>query len=865
MQDFFKRTVEEVKENLKVGQSGLKTKEAKRRLLNYGENILKEKKKVNPVTLFIKQFKGPIMAILIFAVIISVLIGHNTDAVVIAIILVGNAIFGFVQEYKAEEAISALKKLSTVQVKVKRDNKVIKIPSEELVPGDIVLLDAGDKVPADIRLTEVNKLDIMESVLTGESRPVHKDIAVIGGGKELSEQSNMAFSGTLVTAGHGEGVVVRTGMNTEIGKIASMIENAEEKVTPLQRDLASLGKWLGIATVGICFVIFLVQYLVLGTDIIETFMAALSLAVAAIPEGLPAVVTISLALGVQRMAKKNTLVRRLPSVETLGCCSVICSDKTGTLTHNEMTVKRVFVDDKVVNVSGEGYNRKGSFGEKTDGLKQMLQIGALCNNAEFDKNKLVGDPTEGALLISAEKAGIDISKLKGSYKRVDEVPFDSKYKYMITQHQNRGYKYSYMKGAPEAVVERCNKILIDGRTFRFTDKQKKKVLDKNHEFANDALRVLGFAYKEEHKGFSKDDFVFVGLQGMIDPPRNEAKIAIKKCKSAGIKVVMITGDNEVTAKAIADKLGIEGEVLNGKDLDKVKDLSKIVENIGVYARVDPEHKMKIVDALERNKHVIAMTGDGVNDSPALKDADIGIAVGSGTDVAKEASEVILLDDNFSSIVKAVEEGRIIYNNIKKFVYHLLSTNFGEVLLLFITSLLGMPLPMIALQILWVNLVTDGLPALALGVDPGSSEVMKEKPRKIDSKIMDKKMVFNIGVMGLFVALSTLFVFHVGRSESIEVARTLAFTTIVVLELVIVQIIRKDYGESFFGNRWLLWAIGSSFVLQLIVVYIPQLAEIFGTQPLGLIHWMYIAIIAVLLIGFSQIMKLVRQMVIKSDS
>lgn len=853
--DYYSLDAAAVLRALRASLSGLSKEEATLRLKKYGRNVIEEKEKISRLKIFLSQFKSFIMGILVAAVAISVTIGNITDAVVIAVILIGNALFGFVQEYRAEQAIAALKKLTNLQAKVKRSSQLTQLDVEEVVPGDILMLETGDRIAADGRLLETNDFEVTEATLTGESTPVAKNSEKIEGARYLPEQKNMVFSGTLVTQGRATAVVTATGRETELGKIAILIEKAKEKVTPLQKDLAYLGRWLGVVTIVICALIFLLEYLTLDESLIDTLMAAISLAVAAIPEGLPAVVTISLALGVQRMARKNTLIRKMPSVETLGCCSVICADKTGTLTHNQMTVRKLFVNGEIIEITGEGYSLKGSFSKDPEGFSKLLEIGALCNNASLQDGSIIGDPTEGALLVCAEKAGLKRADLEKIYQRVDEIPFDAKKKYMVTFHRSKDGQVAFLKGAPETVIELCAFILIDGEKTKFSDEMKERILQQNDSFAHEALRVLGFAFRENNEGTRKigNNFTFVGLQAMIDPPRREAFTAIQACKRAGIKVIMITGDYEKTAVAIAERMGIEGEVLSVEELEQLKDLKTVADKVGVYTRVAPEHKLKIIQALRASNHVIAMTGDGVNDAPALKSADIGIAIGSGTDVAKEASDMILMDDNFSSIVKAVEEGRVIYDNIKKFVNYLLSSNLGEVMVLLLAALFGWPLPLLALQILWINLITDGLPALALGVDPGNPGVMKEKPRRIRDKIMGRQMNFNVAFMGVLIASGTLFIFHLYKDVDIRLARTMAFTTLVVLEIVRVQIIRMSHNEKFFSNSWLVGALALSMAMQLAVIYTP-LSSLFHTASLDVWHWVYILVTGATLIILSRIVK-----------
>jgi Ca2+-transporting ATPase len=865
--DYYRTHLKELFVQFSSSEKGISSREADRRIHKYGRNELKEAKGETWWMMLLDQFNSPVVWILLGAVVVSLLIGvsgrgdaHEAfrDAIIIGIILLLNAGFGFYQEFRAEKAIEALKKMASLKAVVLRDGRQQKIDAADLVPGDVIILETGEKIPADSRLIEGMNLETQEAALTGESNPVSKHVMEIDKEATIADQHNMVFSSTIITRGHGTAMVCDTGMNTQIGKIAHMIQTTKTEQTPLQKQLARLGKWLGILVIIICAVVFLTNWLTQDVSIMVSFMAAVALAVAAIPEGLPAVVTVALSLGVRRMVRRNALMRHLPSVETLGCTTVICSDKTGTLTHNEMTVKRIFTNNKDVAVEGSGYKPEGGFSTKKEELDMILKIGALNNDAKLDKQKwtCIGDPTEGCLVTSALKAGFDKEALDKQYPRVDELPFDSKRKRMTTVHSIKGKRFAYVKGAPDMLLDLCNKIWLNGKITTLTPKHKKIIIAKNEEYAKSALRVLGFAFKELRKGAKKEtyekDLVFVGLQAMIDPPREEVKAAIAKCNAAGIKVVMVTGDLQTTAEAIAKELGIEGKALTGAELARMSEheLEKVVENISIYARVNPEHKVKIVAALKAKGHVVAMTGDGVNDAPALKKADIGIAMGiTGTDVAKEASEMILTDDNFTSIVNAVEEGRGIYDNIRKFVNYLLSCNVGEVLLIFIGTLLGFPLPLIAIQLLWINLVTDGPPAVALGVDPVAKDAMKRPPRKIADRIMSKGMSLNIFTMGFLIMLATLLMYYIGLQTSVELGRSMAFMTLVLLEIVRLQMIRSSYHTGMFSNKWLIGAVGLSLLLQLAVIYTP-LSESFRVIPLGGAEWMWMlgALVGVFIIG-----------------
>ncbi len=838
---YHNKEIKEVLTELKTTENGLTNVEVDKRLEQYGYNEIEEKKKISPFKIFIEQFKSFVVLILIIAVIISILINEVLDAVVIVAILIINAILGFIQEYRAEKSIEALKKLSPQKAKVLRDNKITEILAKFLVPGDIILLEAGDKVPADSRLIEVIDLATQEASLTGESTPVPKSIEKLKENIQIADMNNIAFSSTDIVRGKAKAVVIATGNNTEIGKIATLIEEAQTEETPLQKQLAVLGRFLGILTIIITIIVFSAGIL-RGGDFGEIFVTSIALAVAAIPEGLPAVVTISLALGVRRMIKRNALIRKLPSVETLGETSTICADKTGTLTMNEMTVTKLYVNNKIIDVTGSGYKIEGKFSEDPKKFSLLLKIGALCNNASINK-EIIGDPTEASLLVSAAKANLLKEKLEKQFPRINEIPFTSERKMMSTIHKVDNKEVMYTKGSPEKILKLCNKIWIESRVINLTNKKKKEILDINDTLASSALRLLAFAYHEDSD--KENNLIFVGLQGMIDPPRKEVKESIELCKKAGIKVIMITGDHKLTAMAIASQLGITGDVLTGEELERIN-LDKIVDRVAIYARVNPTHKNKIIEALKNKDHIVAMTGDGVNDAPALKKADIGIAMGiKGTDVAKEASDMILVDDHFNSIVNAVEEGRGIYNNIRKFVNYLLSSNVGEILVIFVASLLGWPLPLVAIQLLWINLVTDGLPALALGVDPAGKNIMHEKPRKKGTPIIDKEMKFNIFFIGALIALATLFLFNRSLVNGLDNARTVAFTSLVVFEMFRLQMVRSRFNIGIFSNKYIILAVLSSLMLQLLVIYTP-LSNLVHTTAISLLDWAYIIGIGIIL-------------------
>lgn len=852
-------------------EKGISSELAKERLKTYGYNELTGKSGPTIWQMLLSQFQDFLVLILIGASLVSALIGEVTDSLVIILIVILNAVLGVVQEFRANKALEALKKMAAPEAKVIRDGKITEIPARELVPGDLVILEAGNYVPADLRLVESVNLKIEEASLTGESVPVEKNAEIVfNEDVPLGDRSNSAFMSTVVTYGRGKGIVVGTGMNTEIGLIAEMLESYEEEITPLQKKLAELGKILGIASLAICGVVFLLG-LIRGVPVLEIFMTAVSLAVAAIPEGLPAIVTIVLALGMQRMVKRHSIIKKLHAVETLGSTTVICSDKTGTLTQNEMTARKIFVNGKFYSISGEGYRPEGEFtldGEKVDpladpDLKMLFTIGALCNDAKLEESgtdgdktyRIIGDPTEGCLVVGAAKASICLEELNKTKPRLQEIPFDSERKRMTTFHPHKDGYIACIKGAPDVMLNLSNRILKDGQILNLTDDDRKQILEANHSMASQALRVLAFAFKLENE-IPKDpkpeevekDMIFVGLVGMIDPARPEAKEAIQICKDAGIRPVMITGDYKDTAEAIARDLGMmdeDSKVVTGAELDAMSDeeLVSIADEVSVYARVSPIHKLRIVEAIKQNNHIVAMTGDGVNDAPALKKADIGIAMGiTGTDVAKETAEMILTDDNFASIVAAVEEGRVIYSNIRKFIFFLLSCNIAEILIIFVAMLVGLPIPLKPIQLLWLNLLTDAFPALALGMEAKEPDIMKKPPRNPDEPIMDSRMKVQIAVQSIFMTVAVLgvFVFALNRTSNLQVAQTYAFATLIFSELLRAYTSRSETLSVFklgiFSNKYMLGGTLISFLLLLVVIYVPALREIFDTVKLSIYDW-----------------------------
>lgn len=870
MSDAFNTSSQEIIQSLgSDSKKGLDSKTAENRLKDFGINEIKKESSISGLKIFFRQFKSFIIYILIFALIISFVVHEYADAYTILAILLLNACFGFFQEYRAEKSIESLQKLSSLKTRVLRNSQVLEIDSKYLVPGDIVILEEGDKVPADGRIIESISLSILESALTGESNPSSKHIEVITGNPVIGDQKNMVFSGTLVTKGRGKFIVTSTGMKTEIGKIAHLLNDVEKEQTPLQKKLDHFGKYVGYCVLLISFLVLVIgivkenilaelfsgNYKEFIIDSRSWLLTAVALAVAAVPEGLPAVVTISLSVGVRRMLKKRSLIRRLPSVETLGETTIICCDKTGTLTKNEMTVRKIFVNDKEYSVSGEGYSTNGVislFGSKFSEKENLiLKIGALCNNSNFTNSPLSisGDPTEISLLVSAAKSGIDYKLLNEQFSRVGEIPFSSERKMMSTLHKEKKSLTVYTKGAPERVLAKCTHFYNNGRVVHLTENLKRKILDKNNSYADLSLRVLGFAYKEirDKKDFTEEKLIFVGLQAMIDPPKSEVSNYVALSKKAGIRIIMITGDNIHTATAIGREIGLSGESIEGSHFSSLGDIekNKIIETTNIFARVEPSHKMEIVSLLQKKGAVVAMTGDGVNDSPALKKSDIGIAMGiKGTDVAQESSDMVLLDDNFSTIVTAVEEGRGIYKNITSFVNYLISSNIAEVLVVILAIIFGIPLPITAIMLLWINLVTDGLPALALSFDPYPQGLMNSPPRSKNEPILGRKNALEVLFVAALIASGVLgiFTWSLNNGNTLVQAQTLAFTTLVILELSRVYIIRMGSGLNVLSNIWLVLAVSFSAILQLAVIYTP-LNNIFGATPLNLTDWTSIIIVS----------------------
>jgi len=868
---------------------GLTEGEAKRRLEKYGYNELKKEEKASPFALFLNQFKNILIIILLAAVVLSAVIGELVDAGIILVIVIFCAVLGFTQEYRAERALEALKKMLSPTVTVLRGEKEREIPSGELVPGDILLLEAGDKIPADARLIEIHSLRCDEASLTGESVPVGKDIAPLARDVAVSERKGMVFTGTSVTYGRGKAVVTLTGMNTEFGKIAEQVTAVEAKETPLEKRTGEIGKWLGIVALSACFLIVAVSmvreaFWGAGIDmkfIVSVVMFGIALAVAAVPEALPAIVTGALAIGMHQMAQRNAVIRKMPAVETLGCTTVICSDKTGTLTKGEMTVRRIFSGGRRIEVTGAGYAPQGEFRGSgvinpadSQSLQLLLQGGLLCNDAILEEKEgrwlIKGDPTEGALVVAAAKAGLRPGEMRLKNPRIEEIPFSSDRKRMTTIHDTEdGKRLAFMKGAPEVVVERCSLILDAEGTKALTEKERAEILKVNEEMAQGALRVLGVAYRELPEGSAcveeavENNLVFLGLSGMIDPPREEAIEATKMCKEVGIRPIMITGDHKLTAVAIAREMGIykEGDmVLTGTELEEMPDkkFGKIVAKVSVYARVSPLDKLKIVRAWKARGEVVAMTGDGVNDAPALKHADIGIAMGiTGTDVTKEASDMVLNDDNFATIVKAVERGRWIYDNIKKYLAYLLQCNVAEVIVIGGIVLMKGPefLPLLPAAILYINLATDGLPAIALGVAPPDPDIMKRPPRNPKESVFGWDVISFI-LLAVIIEVPFFFALFFHEFANIAGARTELFFLFIIIELVIAINCRSLVFSVFKAppHKWLLLALAWELALVAVLVQIPAVRDAFGIVMPDLANLGIIVALGVLVFALMEVVK-----------
>jgi Ca2+-transporting ATPase len=863
------RVVEDFRTN---AQNGISSSEAKKRLEQHGLNEIAAGEKISPWSILFAQFKNILIVILLVAVALSMILGHTIEAIAIFAILLFAVILGFLQEYRAERAIEALRKMAAPHAIVVREGHEMEVEAREIVPGDVVLIRAGGRIPADARLLEAFNLQVEESALTGESVPVEKNTATLEGDRlAAGDQKNMIFAGTIATYGRGRAVVVTTGMQTLFGQIAQMLQTVQTGKTPLQQNLDKVGHMLARAAVVVVLMIVALG-LFRGQPLLEMIIFGIALAVAVVPEALPAVVTISLAMGVQRMVKRNALIRRLPAVETLGSTSIICSDKTGTLTKDEMTVRCVVIADQIFEVTGSGYSPEGDFRQSgslvqpSKELTELLTAAVLASDAHVesteDRWEVKGDPTEGALVVAAGKAGLNKTDLDQQFSRINEIPFTSERKRMTTLHRQDGTVVAYSKGAPEVVLASCSQKLT---TSGPADLEEQSLLDRAKEMASQGLRVLAIACKRNADlKNAEDGMLFLGLIGIIDPARPEAKSAVQTAHDAGIKVVMITGDHPLTAESVAREVGIlkEGRVLTGVQVDAMEDdqFQSEVHNMDVFARVSPAHKLRVITALQNSGHIVAMTGDGVNDAPALKKADIGIAMGiTGTDVTKEAASMTLTDDNFASIVAAVEEGRAIFGNIKKYLMYLLSSNIGEIVLMAGASVVGLPLPLSAVQILYVNLATDGLPALALSVDPPESDLMKQKPRNPHTGIFTRPVIVLMVAGGMWSALVnlSLFTWALQSGRRLSEAMTLTFVSLVLIQFFKAYNFRSDHDSVLhkpFANRWLNLAIIWELVLLGLILYVPVLSKPFGTFNLSVNDWM---IVIGLSLTISPVLELVK--------
>lgn len=833
MEKAYQKSVEQIARELDTDlKNGLSSSGAQNKLQKSGPNVLKESKGKNPFFILLSQFKSFLVLILLAASLAAYFLGETIDAVMIIAIVLLNTSIGFIQEYRVEKAIQHLKKLVTLKIKVIRDGELLEIPSSQLVAGDLVKIEEGQKVPADIRISQSFNLHTIEASLTGESTPIAKDGNPLSEELAIADRKNMLFSGTFISSGEGMGIVVTTGMETEIGNIAKLVTTQKDTSTPMQKKLNNLGKLIG-RIVLIVAVIVILEEILYGRQYLQAIMSAIALVVAAIPEGLPAVITISLALGARRLLKQNALIRNLSAAETLGSTDVICTDKTGTLTEGIMAVRKI---------NGEE--------------QKVLKAAVLASNARVSGEKIIGDPTEAALIASALEKGINQHELIKEYTRVHQIPFSSDRKIMTTVNQNNKGYYVAVKGATEMILSKCSNL---------DENQKKEILKINDQMAKSALRVLAFADKQlkqkkpvEPSGWNDQELEsnlnFLGLVGMIDPPRKEVKESIKLCHQAGIKVIMITGDHLLTAQAIAKEIGIVGRAISGVELDKLSssDFNTQVEEISIYARVSPEHKIRIIKALKNHGHQVAMTGDGVNDAPALKVADIGVAMGiSGTDVAKDQSDMILLDDHFKTIVEAVKEGRGIYENIRKFVNYLLSSNMMEVAIILIAVILGWPLPLLPIHLLWINLITDGLPAVALGVDPSRPDIMKSPPASFREEIINAKFFRTLIIVSSILTVAVLGIFGFTKNDLVH-AQTMTFTAIVLYELIRITVIRSEYKLPFFSNPFLVLAIVISLGLQLLVLYLPitlsgnSLQTLFRVEALSIMDWLVLFLVGAVL-------------------
>jgi len=873
---------EELLERVSTGDQGLKSSEVPHRLEQFGPNTLKAEEKTTVLKVLAHQLHHPLIYLLIGAAALSAIAGHAIDAAVIGGVIVLNTLLGAIQEWKADKALEALRRMAAPTARVLRDGKPQEIHAEEVVPGDVLLLETGDRVAADGRLLEATDLSLDESALTGESEPVRKSPAVLSEDTPVADRTNMVWASTVVTSGRGKAVVMATGMNTELGRIAGQVRETGREQTPLQRRLARLGTVLGIAGIGLAACVFLIG-LFKGFAWLEMLLFSVAVAVSAIPEGLPAVISVTLALGVQRMARRNAIIRRLAAVETLGSTTVICSDKTGTITRNEMTVTTLLTLGHPFKVTGSGFSPFGEIRragkpetkELSPEAKLLLEIGALCNNAQLIEEdgawRVRGTPTEGALLVAARKGGIDPQKLAQEKPRLAEIPFSSDRKYMATLHQDGDGTVALVKGAPDRVLSFCTKVYEDGKLRELTDADRARIEEAISALAERALRVVAAAFRqfEGDRGQLDEEDVegglaFVGLWGMVDPPRPEAIRAVADAQGAGIRVVMITGDHKATAVAIAREVGIENpeEAVTGAELDAMSDeeLRDRVRTVNVFARVTPAHKLRILQALKAQGEIVAMTGDGVNDAPALKGADIGVAMGqAGTEVAKESADMILTDDDFATIVHAVEEGRVIFANLRRVVFFLITTNLGEIITLVAALLLGLPLPLTAIMILWINLVTDGACTIPLGIEPKHRDVLKQPPRPPREGVLNLTMIRRMLLLAPVMAAGTLGLFaHALRTGTLAHAMTVAFATLAAFQWFQALNARSTrlsvFSVGLFTNRWLWAGIGLAVILQLLVIHTPFGQRLFGTVPLTWLDWMKIVPMAASILVVDEILK-----------
>lgn len=847
--------IEEVFSRQKCGSAGLSGAEARARLAEFGRNSIAIRREISPIRIFLNQFKSILVLLLLLAALISLALSFINpeeaellDAILIFAIVIANAVFGFIQEYKAEKSIEALTRMAAPKATVLRDGGEVEIDSEEVVPGDVLILREGDKAAADARVIECFSFYCDESSLTGESVPEAKKAGVLPEKTPVADRSNMVFMNAVITRGRASAVVIKTGLKTEVGKIAKEIAEAPEKVTQFQIEIEDVGKKVSLMTLAILAVIAATEFLMRTGDILFIFITAVALGVAAIPEGLPAVVTLALSMATNRMVKQNALMRRLSTVQDLGAVNVICTDKTGTLTENVMTVTSIFQDGWSFEVTGKGFDRIGEFiplsGGSVRDMDMLLKCAVLCNDARESGDTFKGDPTEIAVLMPAYKAGMDAESLRARLRRVGEVSFSSDRKMMSTANSDGRISYGFVKGAPEILIYRCTRILSRGKVRKMSQKDRDEILGHNNQMAAGALRVLGFAYKESPKSYDEkdleDDLIFLGLMGMKDPPREGVKEAVEDCRRAGIRVIMVTGDNRYTAEAVGQELGFGPKTMTGEELDTLTDdqLSKVVEKIDIYARTSPKHKVTLLRALKANNHIVCMTGDGVNDAAAIKNSDVGIGMGiRGTEVTKQASDIIILDDNFITIRNAISEGRGTFDNIRKFVVYLLGANISEVLIVFLATVLALGLsPKIAIQLLWINLVTDGLPALALGIDPPAKDVMHRRPRIKGERMIDANTVYFMSSIGISATIAILAVYaHMVSLGNAPLAQTVLFITFVLLEMLTVYAVRWRYNKGIFNiatNKWLHLAVLISILLGFAAIS-PPLNPFFGTVPIGI--------------------------------